>query len=461
MPLILAEVIIVKPSSNFLQTSDLPLENKTLVAYQNITNIPICSGTDKLTFDGSILSCATDQDSGADIYVNETGDTMTGLLTIKTDGSAFDVQNSSGTSVLFVNTSNKRGYLYNTPNGSSDIKSIVNKEYVDLAVTSLGAAYYMYNSTDATGYKLCYLDPSSDSEFYDEYSSLTDDLYLDGWISATGKAPQKLLKGVYGWFITLEKTTGTKTLRVYWKLYERKSDDSEVLVATSSLSNEIDGRSTYLVPLQLDADYLPSDGSRIVGKLYASVSGGGNAPTLRVYYQGSTSSRWEIPANTEIFKNIFVPYTGAVQNVDLGNYDLTVDSGTLFVDSANDRVGIGTTSPGGYKFVINTSDDAKIRLYEQQAVAGGSDVLILFGAGTGTDGHFVTIGQDANDGFVVRTYVAGWQDRFFVAKGGNVGVGTTSPGQTGWGRILEIYSPDDQSWVKDKCFWKCEYRFNK
>jgi len=105
------------------------------------------------------------------------------------------------------------------------------------------------------------------------------------------------------------------------------------VIATSSNSNEIDGKATYLVPLQLVDDYIPDSGSRIVGKLYADVSGGGSAPTARVYYQGDTSSRWEIPANSEIFKNIFVPYDGAVQNVDLGSNDLTttgtIEGGTL------------------------------------------------------------------------------------------------------------------------------------
>jgi len=221
------------------------------------------------------------------------------------------------------------GYLYNTPHDNSDIKSIINKEYVDLAVTSLGAAYYMYDDEDSTGYKTCYLDPSGDAEVYDEYSGLVDDQYLGGWISAPGEAPQKLLKGVYNWFLTLEKMEGNKTLRVYWKLFERKSDNTEQEIAASSLSDEIDGRASYIVPLQLDEDYIPDAGSRIVGKLYANVSGSGNAPTLRIYYQGTTSSRWEIPANTEIFKNIFIPYTGAVQDVDLGSYGLTTNNLTI------------------------------------------------------------------------------------------------------------------------------------
>ena len=218
------------------------------------------------------------------------------------------------------------GLLDVTPTGSADLKSLVNKEYVDLAVTSLGAAYYMRDEDDSTGYKTCYLNPSSDAETYIEGAGLVDDDYLGGWISATDEAPKKLLKGVYDWYITSEKTSGTKDLRIYWKLVERKSDDSEVVIATSSSSNEIDEKANYLVPLQLNDDYTLDAGSRIIGKLYADVSGGGSSPTIRIYYQGDTSSRWEIPANSEIFQNIFVPYSGAVKDVNLSQKSLTANN---------------------------------------------------------------------------------------------------------------------------------------
>jgi len=212
----------------------------------------------------------------------------------------------------------------------TDIQEIVNKDYVDTAVTSLGAAYYMTDSNSGEdSYKLCSLSPPTESETYIEAASLGDDDFIAGWISDVDEAPTKLLKGVYDWFIFLEKTTGTKTLRVYWKLFERKSDDSEVEVATSSESNEIDGKTSYVVPLSLDTDYIPDTGSRIVGKLYASVSGSGNAPTIRVYYRGTSGSRWEIPANTEIYQNIFIPYTGALHDVDLGSHSLAVSGATL------------------------------------------------------------------------------------------------------------------------------------
>jgi len=248
--------------------------------------------------------------------------------------------------------SNDTPLLDTTPTGAADIKSLVNKEYVDLAVTSLGAVYYMYDEDDATGYKTCYLDPSADAETYIEKSSLADDDYIGGWISASGEEPTKLLKGVYNWYLTAEKTTGTQELRIYWKLVERKSDDSETVIATSSNSNIITDKGDYIVPLQLSSDYLPDSGSRIVGKLYADISGGGNAPTVRVYYQGSTSSRWEIPANSEIFKNIFVPYDGAVKDVDLGSYGLTttgdITAGNLNISNWDTAYSWGDHSTQNY-----------------------------------------------------------------------------------------------------------------
>jgi len=40
-----------------------------------------------------------------------------------------------------------------------------------------------------------------------------------------------------------------------------------------------------------------------------------------------------------------IPYKGAISNVDLGIHDLTVDTNSLFVNSTNHRVGVGTINP--------------------------------------------------------------------------------------------------------------------
>ena len=260
------------------------------------------------------------------------------------------------------------------------------KEYVDLAVTSLGAAYYMYDEDDATGYKTCYLNPSTSSEASTTNADLADNDYIGGWISAEGEAPAKLLKGVYDWYITMKKTDGTKTLRVYWVLVERKSDTSEVNIATSSYSNTINGRATYMVPLQLEEDHILGTGSRIVGKLYADVSGNGSAPDLKIYYQGDTSSRWEIPASSEIFRNIFVPYTDAVKSVDLGSKNVTT-TGTIKAGSAvigNLTGFLKATSGVVSTSTIDISDDTNLSV--SGTLLDLTDDTLSVNEGTLTDG---------------------------------------------------------------------------
>ncbi|MBW1726901.1 MAG: hypothetical protein JRJ62_04835 [Deltaproteobacteria bacterium] len=123
--------------------------------------------------------------------------------------------------------------------------------------------------------------------------------------------PDKLLLGVYNWRIYAEKTGGTKTLRLYWKLVERKNDDSEVVIATSVVSNEvISGKNSYIIPLNLASDYDIASDSYVVGKIYADVSGGGSAPDVTLYYEGSSHSHWQIPVNTEILDNLYVKKAG-------------------------------------------------------------------------------------------------------------------------------------------------------
>jgi hypothetical protein len=88
--------------------------------------------------------------------------------------------------------------------------------------------------------------------------------------------------------------------------------------------------------------------------------------------------------------------------------DVNVDSSTLFVDSANNRVGIGTTAPG-----------TKLQ------VVGGSvviDATQIYGIG-GTDRGLY---GDTTLGLGLRT---GSTDRLVVSETGNVGVGDVTPAE--------------------------------
>ena len=71
------------------------------------------------------------------------------------------------------------------------------------------------------------------------------------------------------------------------------------------------------------ADYFIGDGSQLTG-----VAGG------------------NLSFNQSLTDDIYVPYIGADKNVDLGNNNFTVNGTTFHIDSDNDRVGVGTSSPG-------------------------------------------------------------------------------------------------------------------
>jgi len=146
---------------------------------------------------------------------------------------------------------------YDSGRSITDLYHLVDKKYVDEAVTSLGARYYMLDTDSGEAdYKLCSLTPSAGAEQNVSKNSLTDDQYIIGWISPNTNEPDKLIAGVYNWRIFAEKTGGTKTLRLYWKLVERKNDDSEVVIGTSAVSDEITtGKSSYIIPLTLSADH--------------------------------------------------------------------------------------------------------------------------------------------------------------------------------------------------------------
>ena len=94
-----------------------------------------------------------------------------------------------------------------------------------------------------------------------------------------------------------------------------------------------------------------------------------------------------------------VPYTGANQNVDLGTNDFTVDTNTLVVDSSEDKVGIGVTSPDDTLDVKGpaTGSDTVVQIENDQThtslgILRGLSPNIASGAST-----YLTVGKEASN----------------------------------------------------------------
>jgi len=143
-----------------------------------------------------------------------------------------------------------------------------------------------------------------------------------------------------------------------------------------------------------------------------------------------------------------IPYTGGTTNVNLGVHNLTVDTNSLFVDSVNHRVGIGTTGPMA-KLTVQTStaptfaDNANnLRLeyaggysdgaigaglvFAQQYAVGDPTALIRVGGIYGVKKNSGSFGGGLSF-YTQGTLSTDMTEKMRIDYLGNVGIGTTSP----------------------------------
>lgn len=179
----------------------------------------------------------------------------------------------------------------------------------------------------------------------------------------------------------------------------------------------------------LDADLLDGGDWTTPGTIGSSIANTGSFTTL-------TAVNLSVTGNTTLGD-------AAADNITINANTITIaansniDAGTLFIDSLNNRVGIGTTAPARELHIVaNTAGVDGIRLDNPNSGSGvGVETAIeLYNAGNFMS-KFSSF-RDTNELRIlnpqsgITSFYTANNERMRIAANGNIGVGTTAPAHT-------------------------------
>ena len=150
-----------------------------------------------------------------------------------------------------------------------------------------------------------------------------------------------LLDGVNEMHVHARVTaTGKKDTTLFWRLWQNDTTGNMNLLFTSEESSIL---TTTLSAINIHMTVDETDlnlSDRLTVQLVANIAGAGGNPTVEVQIEGVTASRVELVvpgANV----GTFVPYSGAIRNLDLGAHNFTTTGS--YVGDGSFLTGITTT----------------------------------------------------------------------------------------------------------------------
>ena len=158
------------------------------------------------------------------------------------------------------------------------------------------------------------------------FASVTNGQLLATFISEPNN-PNRLSipDGQYLNHLHLGKTGGTKDLQVRAEMWETTSAGVDVVKLADLGPSTVlvgSGSTEYIIGYNTVEKTLSAITSRIATKIYAVVSGGGSAPSISIFQGDGSDSRSNLPAPVVDATN-YVPYVGALNDVDLGIKKIT------------------------------------------------------------------------------------------------------------------------------------------
>ncbi len=222
------------------------------------------------------------------------------------------------------------------------------------------------------------------------------------WIAATSAGNVSLI--LYEYTATAGQTTFSG------------SDDN-----SASLSYTVDNLQVVMNGVVLDpVDFTATNGTSVVLDSGATV---GDQINIYAFKSFTTADM--------VSKTAGGTFSGAVGFSGGITGDVSFDTNTLHVDSTNNRVGIGTTSPNTKLDIVGSSTNGSgivdtLRL-RNTGTTQNDGARIQFTAGSSTSGAGIGSGGQALNSADLRFYAGGNTERMRIDSSGNVGIGTSSP----------------------------------
>jgi hypothetical protein len=233
--------------------------------------------------------------------------------------------------------------LTSTVDGTGSEYQLVNKEYVDLAVSALELTEFFHNDASDIGGIYYLMDETPDAAGTVVKSGLAagNNQAMFNFATPTGSPHlDRLVAGVYDChFHAYKSNVPSKTVTVYFGLYKRTSGGVETLLATSETSAALTTTSTEqnihcVIATEVTLDVT----DRLVIKWYANVVGGGATVNVTMDIGGTENSHFSIRVNPVELNNIFLTldqtnpqtFTGGIVT---GTGLLKVTSGQLGLDT--------------------------------------------------------------------------------------------------------------------------------
>ncbi|KKM02818.1 hypothetical protein LCGC14_1780660, partial [marine sediment metagenome] len=314
--------------------------------------------------------------------------------------------NVSNNSFFENNITSNEFFLGDTVTPESHL-NLVNKEYVDDAVSSTAFDFFFNNfSSDiANHFNMTESDLDLPESSLTTGSLTTGTVSIFNWTTLVGQPEfNELRKGVYDVHVHLLKS-GTKSVTITPKLYNISADGStrDLLIIFETSDALTTSEVEFDIHGVLGENIMLEDTARLNLELEANIGSSGSNPTVTVTMEGTTDSHMSIETSTNAFEKIYIRRDGTnelVGNWDQGSFNLTsVSSWFLGIVNWSSIINVQTQNSTSWNrsgtnvFLANSGDSVGIRTTTPQ------NTLNVIGDGNFT-GDLVVGGNLTLNGFV-------------------------------------------------------------